>query len=65
LTIREITKPISFPATAKTSNEGIMLASKFKIKRSEFGMTFGPDRVVDDVVMTVTVGKPTPKVTPL
>jgi polyisoprenoid-binding protein YceI len=64
LTIRDITKSISFPATVKISNNGLVLASKFKIKRSDFGINFGPDRVVDDVAMTVTVGKPTPKVTP-
>src|SRR5688572_5011876 len=45
LTIRDIKKPISFLATAKANDAGIVLASKFKIKRSEFGMTFGPDRV--------------------
>jgi polyisoprenoid-binding protein YceI len=64
LTIREEKKTISFPASVKIGDSGIVLASKFKIKRSEFGMTFGPDRVVDDVEMTVTVGKPTPKVKP-
>jgi polyisoprenoid-binding protein YceI len=64
LTIRDVTKPISFPATVKVTDDGVVLASKFKIKRSEYGITFGPDRVVDDVAMTVTVGKPTPKVTP-
>ena len=64
LTIRDVKKPISFPATVRVSDAGILLASKFKIKRSEFGMTFGPDRVEDVVTMTVTIGKPTPKVTP-
>ena len=39
-----------------------VLTSKFKLKRSEFGMNFGPDRIVDEVAMTITVGKPTPKV---
>jgi polyisoprenoid-binding protein YceI len=64
LTIRDITKPISFPATVTISEPGAVLTSKFKLKRSEFGITFGPDRVVDEVAMTVTVGKATPKVTP-
>ena len=62
LTIREEKKTISFPAKVRIDDAGVLLASQFKIKRSDFGMTFGPDRVVDDVEMTVTVGKPTPKV---
>jgi polyisoprenoid-binding protein YceI len=64
LTIRDVTKPITFPANVKVTEKGLVLASKFKIKRSEFGINFGPDRVVDEVAMAVTVGKPTPKVTP-
>jgi hypothetical protein len=39
-----------------------VLASQFKLKRSEFGITFGPDRIEEEVTMTFTVGKPTPKV---
>jgi polyisoprenoid-binding protein YceI len=64
LTIREETKPIVFPATVRVTDAGATLTSNFKIKRSEFGMTFGPDRVDDEVSLAVTVGKPTPKVTP-
>jgi polyisoprenoid-binding protein YceI len=64
LTIREVTKPVSLPATVKVTGDGLVLASKFKIKRSDFGINFGPDRVVDDVALTVTVGKPTPNVRP-
>jgi polyisoprenoid-binding protein YceI len=64
LTIREVTKPIVFPATLRVTDAGATLTSNFKIKRSEFGMTFGPDRVDDEVSLAVTVGKPTPKVTP-
>jgi polyisoprenoid-binding protein YceI len=62
LTIRDVTKPITFPATMKLTDAGVVLTSKFKIKRSEFGMSFGPDRVVDDVAMTIIVGRPTPKI---
>lgn len=64
LTIRGVTKSITFPATVKVSDAGVMLESKFKLKRSEFGMNFGPDRVVDEVSMSVVVGKKTPKVEP-
>jgi polyisoprenoid-binding protein YceI len=64
LTIREVTKPIVFPATLRVTDAGATLTSNFKIKRSEFGMTFGPDRVDDEVSLAVTVGRPTPKITP-
>jgi polyisoprenoid-binding protein YceI len=64
LTIREVTRPISFPATIRVADAGATLSSRFKIKRSEFGMTFGADRVDDEVSLNITVGKPTPKVTP-
>jgi polyisoprenoid-binding protein YceI len=63
LTIREVTKPITFPATLRISDAGAILTSRFKIERSEFGMTFGPDRIEDEVSLSVTVGRATPKVT--
>jgi polyisoprenoid-binding protein YceI len=62
LTIRDVKKPISFPAVVKVTDKGAMLTSQFKLKRSEFGITFGPDRIEEEVTMTITVGKPTPKV---
>lgn len=62
LTIRDVKKPVAFPAELKVTDSGAVLTSKFKLKRSDFGLTFGPDRIVEDVAMTVTVGKPTPKV---
>jgi polyisoprenoid-binding protein YceI len=62
LTIRDVTKSINFPATLRVADSGATLTSRFKIKRSEFGMTFGPDRVVDEVSLAVTVGRPTPKI---
>jgi hypothetical protein len=46
------------------NDRGLILTSKFEIKRSEYGITFGPDRVVEEVAMTVTIGKATPKITP-
>jgi polyisoprenoid-binding protein YceI len=64
LTIRDVTKAIAFPARVRVNDRGLVLTSKFEIKRSEYGITFGPDRVVEEVAMTVTVGKPTPKITP-
>jgi polyisoprenoid-binding protein YceI len=64
LTIRDVTKPITFPAKVTVTDRGLVLTSKFEIKRSEYGITFGPDRVVEEVAMTVTVGRPTPRVRP-
>jgi hypothetical protein len=46
------------------NDKGLVLTSKFEIKRSEYGITFGPDRVVEEVAMTVTIGRPTPRVRP-
>jgi len=62
LTIRDVKKSISFPTVVKVTDAGAVLMSKFKLKRSELGLTFGPDRIVEEVAMTITVGKPTPKV---
>ena len=64
LTMREVTKPISFPATIRVTDSGATLTSRFKINRSDFGMTFGADRVDDEVSLAIVVGRPIPKVTP-
>jgi polyisoprenoid-binding protein YceI len=64
LTIRDVTKAISFPANIRISDGGVVLESKFKIKRSQFGMTFGSDRVVDEVSISIVVGKKTPALEP-
>ena len=62
LTIRDVKKPISFPAVVKVINKVTVAPRHFKLKRSEFGITYGPDRIEEEVTMTITVGKPTPKV---
>jgi polyisoprenoid-binding protein YceI len=64
LTIRDTTKPISFPATLSVSDAGATLVSKFELKRSQHGITFSPEGIVEEVAMTVTIGQATPKVTP-
>jgi polyisoprenoid-binding protein YceI len=64
LTIRDTTQPISFPATLSVSDAGATLVSKFELKRSQHGITFSPEGIVEEVAMTVTIGKATPKVTP-
>jgi polyisoprenoid-binding protein YceI len=56
LTLHGVTKSIQFPATVELSDAGLSLFSQFSIDRSEFGMNFGPDRVVNQVDMTVLVG---------
>jgi polyisoprenoid-binding protein YceI len=58
LTLHGVTKSISFPATASVGEQGLTLESEFVIKRSEFGMDFGMERVHDEVAMTVVVGGP-------
>jgi polyisoprenoid-binding protein YceI len=47
LTIRENKKSITFPAVVKVSDGGAVMTIDFKLKRSDFGFTFGPDRIVE------------------
>ena len=54
-----VTKEISFPATVQIGDEGLTLKSEFTIDRSQFGMTFGPDKVEKNVSMTIVVGEKT------
>jgi len=62
LTLRGEKKSLTFPAVVRVTDEGVVLETKFKLKRSDFGMNFGPDRVVDDVAVVVVVGKRTPAI---
>lgn len=55
LTLLDVTKEISFPATATVADGKVTLNAAFEIDRTEFGMTFG-DNVEKKVAMTVTVG---------
>ena len=55
LTLLKVTKPITFPATVSTEN-GLTLQAEFSFDRTEFGMTYSPDRVEKTVAMTVTIG---------
>lgn len=59
LTLHGETKEISFPATVQISDEGLTVHSEFGINRSDFGMSFGPDKIDDKVMMTVIVGQKT------
>lgn len=59
LTLHGVTKEISFPAGVRINEEGLTLTSKLTIDRTEFGMTFGPDRVEKAVSLTVVIGEKT------
>lgn len=55
LTLHGVTKSITIPATISTEGGGFKLSSEFSIDRTEFGMTFGDDKVEKEVAMTVTI----------
>lgn len=49
------TKSITFPATITEKDGAVTLAAEFKIKRSDYGMTFGADKIDDEVALKVDV----------
>ena len=55
LTLLGITRPITMAATVSTE-DGLKLTAGFSIDRTEFGMTFGEDKVEKTVAMTVAIG---------
>ena len=55
LTMLGKTKALTFPATVTEKDGTLTLKSEFKIKRSEWGMSFGLDRVDDEVSLKVNV----------
>jgi len=56
LTLHGVTNTVSVPATVVCDGKSISVKSKFKINRQEFGMTFDPSRVDNDVEITVNIG---------
>ncbi|GAA4433024.1 YceI family protein [Bremerella cremea] len=56
LTLLGETKSITFPAVVTIGKE-VNLTAEFVIDRTEFGMTYSPDKVHKDVTMTIKVGK--------
>lgn len=54
LTLLGKTKQVSFPATITAGNT-LQIAAAFKIKRSDYGMTYGIGKVDDDVSIQVSV----------
>ncbi|MBX3442865.1 MAG: YceI family protein [Planctomyces sp.] len=57
LTLRGVTKEISFPVQTTRSAEGGTLRADFTIDRTEFGMDFGAGQVENAVAITVIVGE--------
>jgi len=55
LTMHGKTKEISFPAKITKADGGASLTSEFKIKRSDWGMTWGTDKVDDAAQLTVKI----------
>ena len=56
LTLLNETKSISFPATVNTEGD-LELSAELTIDRTEFGMTFGTDKVEKDVSLSITIQK--------
>jgi polyisoprenoid-binding protein YceI len=59
LTLLDTTKEISFPTTVNMKGDDLTLNGQFKINRTDFGMDFGPERVEDEVALTIAIGEKT------
>lgn len=55
LTMLGKTKPVTFTSDTKADAGALMLNSEFKIKRSDWGMTYGTGKVDDDVALKISV----------
>ncbi len=58
LTLRGVTKSITFPANVRTSASGVEVDAEFAINRKDFGLVYAgkPDDLIrDDVVIKLTV----------
>jgi polyisoprenoid-binding protein YceI len=55
LTLHGKTKSISFPASITVGADAVSLTSTFKINRQDFGISYGPGKVDDDVTLKVAV----------
>jgi polyisoprenoid-binding protein YceI len=58
LTLHGVTKSVTFPATIAVAGDSATLASEFTINRQDFGMTYGPGKVHDQVVIKLSVKAP-------
>ncbi len=59
LTLHGVTKSLSLPVTVKINDAGLTLISQFSIDRTDFGMTFGPDKVEKSVSLAFVIGDKT------
>lgn len=57
LTLHGVTKEISVPVKTAFTGSGLTLTSEFAIDRSEFGMTYGLDKVDKNVTITFVIGE--------
>jgi polyisoprenoid-binding protein YceI len=55
LTLHGVTQPISFPARITMDDARITLSANFNISRKQFGMTYGQERVNDEVAIQVAL----------
>jgi polyisoprenoid-binding protein YceI len=58
LALHGVTKRISFPATITRKDGKVALNSKFTIQRADFGIVYQPERIHNDVAITVAVEVP-------
>jgi polyisoprenoid-binding protein YceI len=56
LTLHGVTKSIRFPATVALGGKAVSLRSQFTINRNDFGISYGPGKVDDEVTISVAVG---------
>lgn len=61
LTLHGVTKSIEFPATLTVTDGEASLASEFFIKRSDFGVSYGPGVIREEVVIKLDVKAPRAK----
>ena len=55
LTLRGMTKPVTFPADITVTEGGVAMTSKFTIDRNVWGITYGKGKIDDAVLLSVTV----------
>lgn len=58
LTLRGVSKSITFPATIKTEGDGVSVSAEFVINRKDFGIVYPgmPDNLIkDDVALQLTL----------
>ncbi len=56
LTLHGVTKEITIPANVEVTDSGLKLTSEFTINRLDYGITFDPKKVENQVKITVAIG---------